>query len=155
MQTLKVGDTRGPKVPLEKEEEIKKALVVGDYAKAAGLCLSVGQPADALVIAALDGEQLLDKITKLYMSSSGPQSRIYMQTASAIVSRDLNELVQNANTEVWTETLATLITFAKDGELSDFAARLADKIISSRSSRKYDQSCTLVYKLYIVTIPLI
>lgn len=136
MQTLKVGDTRGPSISLEKEEEIKKALVIGDYAKAAGLCLAAGQPADALVIASLDGQQLLDKITKLYMSSSGPQSRIYMQTASAIVSRDLNDLVESADIEFWTETLATLITFAKDDELSDFASKLANKILSSKSSRE-------------------
>lgn len=93
------------------DENIQRALIVGDYKGAVLQCMSADRMADALVIANLGGPLLWESTRDQYLKKS---LLPYLKVVSAMVSNDLMGLVNTRPLNSWKETLALVCTFAQD-----------------------------------------
>ncbi|KAH7676991.1 Ancestral coatomer element 1 Sec16/Sec31 domain-containing protein [Dioscorea alata] len=93
------------------DDNIQRALIVGDYKEAVLQCLSANRMADALVIANLGGSLLWESTRDQYLKKSLSP---YLKVVSAMVSNDLMGLVNTRPLNSWKETLALVCTFAQD-----------------------------------------
>ncbi|KAJ0978840.1 hypothetical protein J5N97_014314 [Dioscorea zingiberensis] len=93
------------------DDNIQRALVVGDYKGAVLQCMSANRMADALVIANLGGSFLWESTRDQYLKKSLSP---YLKVVSAMVSNDLMGLVNTRPLNSWKETLALVCTFAQE-----------------------------------------
>jgi protein transport protein SEC31 len=54
-------------VPISQEDDIQKAIFVGNYEGAVDTCLKVGRLADALLVANIGGPELFKRTMQRYM----------------------------------------------------------------------------------------
>ena len=114
------------------EDQITKALVVGNFEKAAEICLEEDRMADAFVIGNCGGKDLLDKVQAAYLAKrSGAPS--YLRLLTSVVAKNLWDIVYNADLANWKETMVTLCTFADPSEFPDLCEGLGDRIVESGS----------------------
>lgn len=124
------------------EDKITKALMLGNFAKAAEICLKEDRMADAFIIANCGGKELVDKVQAAYLSSrKGTPS--YLRLLSSVITENLWDVVYNADLVNWKETMATLCTYAKPDEFPDLCEVLGDRILE-QGSRKDASFCYLV-----------
>ncbi|KAL1881116.1 hypothetical protein VTK73DRAFT_4793 [Phialemonium thermophilum] len=124
------------------EDHITKALLVGNFARAAEICLDADRVADALVIANCGGKELLEKIQTAYLTKrKGTPS--YLRLLGSVVNKNLWDVVYNADLANWKETLVTLCTYADPSEFPDLCEGLGDRIMES-GARKDACLCYLV-----------
>lgn len=114
------------------EDQITKALVVGNFEKAAEICLQEDRMADAFVIGNCGGKDLLDKVQAAYLAKK-KGSPSYLRLLTSVVSNNLWDVVYNADLANWKETMVTLCTFADPSEFPDLCEGLGDRIIESGS----------------------
>ncbi|CAD7701117.1 unnamed protein product [Ostreobium quekettii] len=119
--------TRAPSKAGEKEDEIQRALIVGNYEAAVEACIKADRMADALIIAHAGGSALHKKTMKRYMEAN---PRPFMTMISAVIDNDFEVLINQRLVSQWRETLALVISYVNDQEswssLSEaLAARLA------------------------------
>lgn len=107
------------------ESAITKALLIGNFEAAVGLCVKLGRMADALVLAACGGETLWAETQDLYFAS---QKAPYTRVMASIVRNDLQELVSLADLTDWKAILAILCTYAKSSELPKYSTILGDRL---------------------------
>lgn len=124
------------------EDSITKALMLGNFAKAAEICLKEDRIADAFIIANCGGKELVDKVQSVYLSNK-TGSPSYLRLLSSVVAGNLWDIVYNADLADWKETMATLCTFAKPDEFPDLCEALGDRI-SEQGVRKDASFCYLV-----------
>lgn len=124
------------------EDSITKALMLGNFAKAAEVCLKEDRIADAFIIANCGGKDLVDKVQAAYLSNK-KGSPSYLRLLSSVVAGNLWDVVYNADLANWKETMATLCTFAKPDEFPDLCEALGDRILE-QGSRKDASFCFLV-----------
>jgi len=124
------------------EDKITRALMLGNFAKAAEVCLAEDRIADAFIIANCGGKELVDKVQATYLSQK-KGSPSYLRLLGSVVSGNLWDVVYNADLSDWKETMATLCTFAKPAEFADLCEALGDRILES-GSRKDASFCFLV-----------
>lgn len=124
------------------EDQITKALMLGNFAKAAEICLKEDRMADAFIIANCGGKELVDKVQAAYLSSK-KGSPSYLRLLSSVIAQNLWDVVYNADLANWRETMATLCTFAKPDEFPDLCEALGDRILE-QGSRKDASFCFLV-----------
>ncbi|KAI8955973.1 WD40 repeat-like protein [Xylaria longipes] len=124
------------------EKQITKALMLGNFEKATGICLDEGRMADAFIIANCGGKDLVDRVQSAYLSQkTGMPS--YLRLLGSVIVKNLWDVVYNADLADWKETMVTLCTFADPTEFSDLCEALGDRILES-GSRKDASFCYLV-----------
>ncbi|KAK4794174.1 hypothetical protein SAY86_012168 [Trapa natans] len=112
------------------DDNVQRALVVGDFKGAVSLCLMANRMADALIIAHLGGDSLVESTRdKCLKMSRSP----YLKTVSAMVNKDLQSLVNSRHPNFWKETLALVITFSQEEEWSTLCNLLASKLVTAGS----------------------
>ncbi|POS88327.1 hypothetical protein EPUL_000733, partial [Erysiphe pulchra] len=118
----------------EAEKQITQALILGQFEKAMNICLKQNRIADALIIANCGGKSLLEKAQSTYLSkkAEGPN---YLRLLSAIIGKNLWDVVYNADLENWKETMVTLCTYADSEEFPDLCEALGDRILEYGSPR--------------------
>jgi protein transport protein SEC31 len=124
------------------EDQVTKALMLGNFAKAADICLKEDRIADAFIIANCGGKELVDKVQAAYLSNK-KGSPSYLRLLSSVIAGNLWDVVYNADLANWKETMATLCTFAQPNEFPDLCEALGDRILES-GSRKDASFCYLV-----------
>lgn len=124
------------------EDQVTKALMLGNFGKAAELCLKADRMADAFVIANCGGKELMDKVQAAYLLKK-KGSTSYLRLLSSVIAQNLWDVVYNADLANWKETMATLCTFAKPDEFPDLCEALGDRILE-HGSRKDASFCFLV-----------
>ncbi|KAJ0125363.1 hypothetical protein J7T55_006709 [Diaporthe amygdali] len=124
------------------EDQITKALMLGNFAKAADICVKEDRMADAFIIANCGGKELVDKVQAAYLSNR-KGSPSYLRLLSSVIAGNLWDVVYNADLVNWKETMATLCTFAQPNEFPDLCEALGDRILE-QGSRKDASFCYLV-----------
>lgn len=124
------------------EKDITKAIMLGNFSKATEVCLKEDRMADAFLIANCGGQDLVDKVQSAYLSKkSGIPS--YMRLLGSVITKNLWDVVYNADLDNWKETMAILCTFSDPAEFPDLCEALGDRINDS-GSRKDASFCYLV-----------
>ncbi|KDQ10528.1 hypothetical protein BOTBODRAFT_36224 [Botryobasidium botryosum FD-172 SS1] len=111
----------------EVDRLLTKSLVLGDFESAVSLCLSSERFADAILLAAKGGEDLLQRTQKVYFerkSSSLPYLRLFQ----SVVTSDLVDVVQNADLREWREIFVVVCTFAKEDEFASLIKQLGERL---------------------------
>ncbi|KAM7208597.1 protein transport protein SEC31 [Naviculisporaceae sp. PSN 640] len=124
------------------EDSITKAIILGNFEKAVDICIKEDRIADAFVIANCGGKGLLEKVQAAYLAEKkvGPS---YLRLISSVASKNLWDIVYNADLSGWKETVATLCTFAEPSEFPDLCEALGDRILEA-GSRKDASFCYLI-----------
>ncbi|KAH6891117.1 hypothetical protein B0T10DRAFT_484478 [Thelonectria olida] len=124
------------------EKEVTKALMLGNFAKATDICLKEERIADAFLIANCGGQELVDKVQAAYLArKEGVPS--YMRLLGSVISKNLWDVVYNADLENWKETMAIICTFSDPAEFPDLCEALGDRI-NEEGERKDASFCYLV-----------
>ncbi|CAI6098414.1 unnamed protein product [Clonostachys chloroleuca] len=124
------------------EKDVTKALMLGNFAKATDICLKQDRIADAFLIANCGGQELVDKVQSAYLArKNGIPS--YLRLIGSVITKNLWDVVYNADLENWKETMAILCTYSDPAEFPDLCEALGDRI-SQEGSRKDASFCYLV-----------
>ncbi|KAM7263922.1 hypothetical protein ACFE04_001605 [Oxalis oulophora] len=113
------------------DDAVQRALVVGDYKGAVGLCVSANKMADALIIAHVGGVSLWESTRDQYLKLNRTP---YLKVVSAMVNNDLMSLVNTRPLRFWKETLALICTFAQGEEWTILCDTLASKLMTAGNS---------------------
>lgn len=105
-------------MPGPSEEDIQRALFVGNYDRALEICVGAKRYADALIIAAMMGGDAWEKTRARVMSD---QPRPYMRIVSAVMDGDWKSYVASRSPQNWRETLATLLSSAPQERFNELA----------------------------------
>ncbi|TCD71012.1 protein transport protein S31 [Steccherinum ochraceum] len=111
----------------ETDRLVTKALVLGDFESAVSLCLSCERFADAILLAARGGPELLQRTQKAYFERRTTQLP-YLRLFQSIVTNDLADIVQNADLQEWQEIFVVLCTFAGQEEFAGLAEQLGQRL---------------------------
>ncbi|KAM7188027.1 protein transport protein SEC31 [Rhypophila sp. PSN 637] len=124
------------------EDSITKAIMLGNFEKAVDICVKQDRIADAFVIANCGGKGLLEKVQAAYLAEKkvGPS---YLRLINSVASKNLWDIVYNADLTNWKETVATLCTFAEPSEFPDLCEALGDRILEA-GTRKDASFCYLI-----------
>ncbi|KDR76547.1 hypothetical protein GALMADRAFT_66967 [Galerina marginata CBS 339.88] len=106
---------------------VTKALVLGDFESAVSLCLSSDRYADAILLAVRGGPELLQRTQKAYFERR-TTTLPYLRLLQSIVSKDLGDIVQNADLQEWREIFVVICTFATQEEFSTLAEQLGSRL---------------------------
>ncbi|KAK4157453.1 hypothetical protein C8A00DRAFT_29601 [Chaetomidium leptoderma] len=124
------------------EDQITKAIIVGNFDKAVNICLKEDRIADAFILANCGGKDLVDKVQTAYLAQK-KGSPSYLRLINSVIGKNLWDVVYNADLDNWKETMVTLCTFAQPSEFPDLCEALGDRIYES-GSRKDASFCYLV-----------
>lgn len=116
--------------PGEAEDEIQKALYVGNYGLALETCLGVKRFSDALIIAAMIGGDAWEKTRSQVMRD---QPRPYMRIVNAVLDGDWRSFIQSRSPQKWRETLATLLSSAPQEQCKDLIRDLSRFLLNTGS----------------------
>ncbi|OBZ77263.1 Protein transport protein SEC31 [Grifola frondosa] len=111
----------------ETDQLVTKALVLGDFESAVSLCLSSDRFADAILLAAKGGPELLQRTQKAYFERR-TAALPYLRLFQSIVTNDLADIVQNADLQEWQEIFVVLCTFASQEEFPSLAEQLGQRL---------------------------
>ncbi|OSX63731.1 hypothetical protein POSPLADRAFT_1169143 [Postia placenta MAD-698-R-SB12] len=106
---------------------VTKALVLGDFGSAVSLCLSTSRFADAILLAARGGPELLQRTQKAYFERQ-TNALPYLRLFQSIVTNDLEDIVQNADLQEWQEIFVVLCTFSSQEEFSGLTEQLGQRL---------------------------
>lgn len=111
----------------ETQKQITRALLLGHFDKALDISLREGNLSDAFMIAICGGEACILKAQKAYFNqkSEGPS---YLRLLASVVSKNLWDVVYNADLSGWKEVMAVLCTYAGAEEFSDLCEALGDRL---------------------------
>ncbi|EJD54689.1 hypothetical protein AURDEDRAFT_110220 [Auricularia subglabra TFB-10046 SS5] len=111
----------------ELDRLLTKSLVLGDFESAVSLCLAVDRYADAILLAAKGGPDLLARTQKAYFERR-TTALPYLRLFQSIVTDDLEDIVQNADLREWQEIFVVVCTFAKPDEFASLAEQLGQRL---------------------------
>ncbi|THH20311.1 hypothetical protein EW146_g1016 [Bondarzewia mesenterica] len=114
---------------------ITKALVVGDFESAVSLCLVTDRYADAILLAASGGPELLARTQKEYFLRQ-TTTLPYLRLFQSIVTNDLSDIVQNVDLQEWQECFVVLCTFASAEEFPSLVEQLGARLEFQGSIKK-------------------
>ncbi|KAH8552534.1 hypothetical protein BGW37DRAFT_289348 [Umbelopsis sp. PMI_123] len=118
-----------PEGSTDVDSMITRSLVLGDFASAVDMCLSVDRWADALMFAVCGGEELLYRTRKVYFERQIEKTP-YLRLVQGIINHDLQDIVINASLEDWREVMVILCTFAKVDEFESLCETLGQRLES-------------------------
>lgn len=116
-----------PKDESEADKLLTRALVLGDFESAVTLCISADRFADALLLSAQGGPELLAKTQKAYFEKR-TGTLPFLRLFQSIISNDLTDIVQNADLKDWQEIFVVLCTFAKNEEYPTLVEQLGQRL---------------------------
>ncbi|KAJ5773023.1 Steroid receptor RNA activator-protein/coat protein complex II Sec31 [Penicillium paradoxum] len=130
------------------EQQITRALLLGEFDKALDVALREDKMSDAFMIAICGGPKCVEKAQEYYFSkqANGPN---YMRLLASIVGKNLWDVVHNADLSNWKEVMAALCTFADEKEFPDLCDALGDRLeeevrnSEDKSARKDASFCFL------------
>ncbi|KAF7523830.1 hypothetical protein PCG10_006358 [Penicillium crustosum] len=130
------------------EQQITRALLLGEFEKALDVALREDKMSDAFMIAICGGPKCIEKAQEYYFSkqAGGPN---YMRLLASIVGKNLWDVVHNADLSNWKEVMAALCTFADEKEFPDLCDALGDRLeeqiqnSDDKSARKDASFCYL------------
>lgn len=131
------------------DRKITHALLLGHFDKALDVCLQEKKLADAFMIAICGGPTCIEKAQKVYFGQKqdGPN---YLRLLASIVTRNLWDLVHNADLKDWKDVMVTLCTYANVKDFPDLCEALGDRIENTsqfqggdRESRRNATFCFL------------
>eukprot|EP00466_Bigelowiella_natans_P019194 jgi/Bigna1/127839/aug1.5_g2547 len=123
------------------DREIRLAIVVADYEKAANLCAKNGRMADAVLIAQMSPDAELWRRVVQQHFDSHPLSWAQQQLLPMVM-KDFQKVVQQADLSSWRETVATLVSYTYD--TPNFAP-LLNELASRLESAGNTHAATLCY----------
>lgn len=97
-----------PVTPAEAEDEILRALTVGNYAAAVEAAFRAGRHADALLIANTGGRELYTRTLGRYVKAV---PRPYQSIVMAAMDGDYAAMIRSRPVAQWKDTLAMLATY--------------------------------------------
>lgn len=124
------------------DDQITKAVLLGNFEMAVNLCVKEDRIADAFVLANCGGKELVDKVQSSYLAKK-KGSTSYLRLINSVTSKNLWDVVYNADLSNWKEAMVTLCTFAEPAEFPDLCEALGDRIYES-GERKDASFCYLV-----------
>ena len=124
------------------DKEITKAVMLGNFRKATDICLKEDRMADAFLIANCGGQELVDKVQTAYLAGK-KASPSYVRLLGSVITKDLWDVVNNADLENWKEIMAVLCTFSSPDDFPSLCEALGDRIVN-QGARKDASFCYLV-----------
>lgn len=111
----------------EAQKQIMRALLLGQFDRALDISLREGSLLDAFMIAICGGEACIVKVQKAYFNqkTEGPN---YLRLLASVVSKNLWDVVYNADLSGWKEVMTVLCTYAGAEEFSDLCEALGDRL---------------------------
>ena len=109
------------------EADVKRALLVGNFDAAVEGCFRHGALADALLLASCGGAELWEKTRARYFERAA-KKRPFLGVVRAIITNELDQLVQTADLGKWEETLAILSTYGKSEEFPQLCEALGQRL---------------------------
>eukprot|EP00898_Chlorokybus_atmophyticus_P008870 jgi/Chlat1/8985/Chrsp94S08270 len=110
----------------EVDMAVQRALVLGNYEAAVAACIAADRLADALLLASVGGTALWQKTQDMFILR---HPRPYMRLMSAVMKKDLFELIKVRPLHEWKETLALLCTYAAPREWAPLCEALAARLL--------------------------
>ncbi|XP_023021491.2 LOW QUALITY PROTEIN: COPII coat complex component secretory 31 [Leptinotarsa decemlineata] len=122
---------------------ITQALLMNNVEAAVELCLQAKRFADALIISATGGPDLLARTQLKYLE----QTNDYVSSLiSAIVSEDWSSIINNCEVSSWKEALAAVLTHATDDDLPVLCELLGKRLEEeSKKDPKLSEDAQLCY----------
>ncbi|KAM4635193.1 protein transport protein Sec31A isoform 2-T2 [Polymixia lowei] len=117
---------------------ITQALLTGDFEGAVELCLHDNRMADSIILAIAGGAELLEKTQKKYFTKT--HSKI-TKLISAVVMKDLNDILQTCDLVNWKEALAAVMTYAQPDEFPSLCDLLGSRLEAAEDSQLQAQAC--------------
>uniref|UniRef100_A0A3B4AXZ4 SEC31 homolog A, COPII coat complex component n=1 Tax=Periophthalmus magnuspinnatus TaxID=409849 RepID=A0A3B4AXZ4_9GOBI len=117
---------------------ITQALLTGDFEGAVELCLHDNRMADSIILAIAGGAELLKKTQKKYFIKS--QSKL-TKLISAVVMKDLHDIMSTCELQNWKEALAAVMTYAQTQEFSALCDLLGGRLEGANDPMLQAQAC--------------
>ncbi|XP_055087877.1 protein transport protein Sec31A [Periophthalmus magnuspinnatus] len=117
---------------------ITQALLTGDFEGAVELCLHDNRMADSIILAIAGGAELLKKTQKKYFIKS--QSKL-TKLISAVVMKDLHDIMSTCELQNWKEALAAVMTYAQTQEFSALCDLLGGRLEGANDPKLQAQAC--------------
>lgn len=120
------------------DRTITRALMCGDFPTALDVALKQDRMSDAFMIAICGGEECVRRAQEYYLTrprAEGEQGPSYARLLGSIASRNLWDVVHNADLTNWREAVATICTYADtDGDgtgkqFEDLCEVLGDRLV--------------------------
>uniref|UniRef100_A0A8C6T6Z4 Protein transport protein Sec31A n=1 Tax=Neogobius melanostomus TaxID=47308 RepID=A0A8C6T6Z4_9GOBI len=117
---------------------ITQALITGDFEGAVDLCLYDNRMADGIILALAGGTELLEKTQKKYFQKS--QSKLN-KLLSAVVMKDLHDILVTCELQNWKEALAAVMTYAQPQEFFPLCDLLGGRLEAANDVQLQAQAC--------------
>jgi len=114
--------------PGPSEDELQKALFVGNYERALDTCMSAKRYSDALIVAAMMGGDAWERTRTRVMTD---QPRPYMRIVNAVMDGDWKAYVASRSPQSWRETLAALLSSAPQEQFHELANDLSSSLLNA------------------------
>lgn len=111
----------------EAQKQITRALLLGQFDKALDISLRDGNLSDAFMIAICGGEACIQKVQKAYFGQKKDRPN-YLRLLASVVSKNLWDVVYNADLSGWKEVMIVLCTYAGAEEFTDLCEALGDRL---------------------------
>ncbi|KAI9298125.1 WD40 repeat-like protein [Neoconidiobolus thromboides FSU 785] len=125
---------------------LSKLIIVGDYKSAVKACLNNQQYADALLIAMVSGNELLEK-TKNEIFKLRRNEASYVRLLEGVVNGSLEDVVHNADLEEWEKILTMLCTYAQGEEFGLLTEKLGIRLANSPDKSEHKKNALLCFLL--------
>lgn len=112
----------------DKVGRITECMLVGDFESAVGACLHSGFEAEALILASVGSNGLLQKTQKCILNKN--RSPLHM-LISSIMSGDINAVVVRSEASNWKEVLTLILTYSPPNMLVPLCNLLGSKLEQS------------------------
>ena len=136
----------GETVNAEADDLIKKALLIGNFEAAVQCCLENNRLADALLLGTCGGEALWKSTLDTYLARQ-KGSKSYIGIVSAIIKRELSELVEAADLKgaKWKEVLAVISQYSESEEFAGLCELLGGRLEVAAKGEHDRIAATLCY----------
>ncbi|KAJ2906944.1 Protein transport protein SEC31 [Zalerion maritima] len=124
------------------DQQITKALVLGNFEKATKICLKEKRFSDAFLIANCGTKELVEKVQAAYLAHT-EGSPSYLRVLGSVIGKNLKDVVDHGDLSNWKEVMVTICTYATPAEFPDLCEALGDRV-SESGSRKDASFCYLV-----------
>jgi len=118
---------------------IRRALIVGSFEEAVDVSLNAGLLADALLLAACGGGDLV-KRTQDRIFSQEVSKRPYLSHLRSVVTHDLQGFTKSSPLSLWYETLAFLATFCQGDEFPTLCELLGNRLMDEANDQQESAS---------------
>lgn len=125
------------------DREISEAVAMGRFERGVDVCLREGRFLDAFLFAACGGEALVENVQKAYFNRKSSEGPSYLRVLAAVATKNLSDIVQNADLANWKSTMAIICSYADADEFPELCEALGDRILES-GSRKDASFCYIV-----------